>query len=291
MLNVQVLVRLCLFAASTVTAISLCSARPQDAKVQPSSSYSQTLQALSAWDGMGDDQAGHLAAFFAKGNGMVPDLLQACKTGDEDIVARAYGLLLMIGSNKTEECASRVHEEDSPVMLATSDQISEADFTKLEQLFRSQPCENSGKCKQEDLPLVDESVVYALVLDGSKRARTVLNRMSKLAKASKSEDMLGFDVASNAEALISQAQERAHNLTLEPSTFEELLRQSIFFLQDSVRGTAGIKLLARNASDDRMLLTVFYTCGMLCGSGYYVVLKRNPNGTWDYALIMRAWIS
>jgi hypothetical protein len=203
----------------------------------------------------------------------------------------AYLLLVLIGSNKTAECASRVHQEDFPAILATSDEVSEADFTKLEYLFRPRPCEDSGKCREQDLPLVDESIVYALVLDGSKRAMSLLNRMSKLSKASKSDDMLGFDVASNAETLITQARERAHNLTFEPSTFEQALRRSAFFLKDDVKETAEIKLLARNVSNDHMLITVSYTCGRLCGSGYYVVLKRSHSGTWDYALIARAWIS
>jgi hypothetical protein len=142
----------------------LCTQSSQDAEFQSSSGYPQTIQALSAWDGIGDDEDGYLAAFFAKADGLVPDVVQACKTGDEDLVFKAYLLLRLIGSNKTAECASRVRQEDSPVMLGVSDNLTEADFTKLEQLFKPQACEDSVKCKQEDLPLVDESVVYALVL-------------------------------------------------------------------------------------------------------------------------------
>jgi len=272
-------------------ALSCCGQIYSQKESVTSSTYPQTLQTLSKWDGMGDDESADLATFFANGEGLAPDLLEACATSDEDIGPKAYLLLLLIGSDSTRECANRLHQEDPPAMLLTADHFSEADFGRLEHLFRPRACEDSGKCKEEDMPLIDESIVYGLVLDGSARAEKLLTRRSKLAKSSNSSDMLPFEVASHADALVAEARHAAHGLKPVPTSFEDVLRQSLFFLKSDVRQTAEIKPLARNIQDSRMLIAVSYTCGILCGSGYYIVLKKNDEGSWDYVLIVRAWIS
>ena len=270
----------------------LCSERANSqAENSDPATYSETLQALSRWDGMGDDDNRDLAAFFANGDRLVPNFVLTCRTAGEDTQAKAYIMLLLIGSDKAAECAGRLRQEDPPSLLRTSDELSETEFLKLERLFRPRPCEKSGNCKPDDLPLVDESIIYGLVLDGSPRAQTLLSRMSKLAKASNSSDMLGFDAASHSNVLVEEARLVAHDMIFEASTFEKVFRSSLFFLPKERRAGADVKLLARNANDNRMLVTVSYTCGMLCGSGYYIVLKRNKEGSWDYALIMRAWIA
>jgi hypothetical protein len=264
----------------------------QNASTAAAGPQFQIIEALSAWDGTGDGEDGdRLSLLFARGETLIPDIVAACHDGDEDLVPKAYLLLRLLGSEKTTECASHVHQEDPPIMLGTSDVLTESAYSKLERIFAPQPCESSRNCIEDDLPLVEESIVYALILDGSPRAKNILNRMSKLAAASHSEDMLGFDVASHAETLTPEARSLAHNLSLDGGTFEQSFRRSLFFLKRSVRDTAEIKLLARNPSDDRMLVTVSYMGGRLSGSGYYIVLSKNAIGTWDYALIMRAWIS
>jgi hypothetical protein len=78
---------------------------------------------------------------------------------------------------------------------------------------------------------------------------------------------------------------------LDTANFELLLKQSAFFVPEDEQKALSVELLARNETNSRMLVEVSYRCGMLCGSGYYVVLKKNSASTWDYVLICRAWIS
>lgn len=90
--------------------------------------------------------------------------------------------------------------------------------------------------------------------------------------------------------LISDAKAIGHDLKIEPDTLEASVRHSAFFMPEEYRKEASVELLARNSTDSRLLLEVSYRCGMLCGRGYYVVLRRD-GAVWQYAVIRMAWIS
>jgi hypothetical protein len=110
----------------------------------------------------------------------------------------------------------------------------------------------------------------------------LLGRMSSLAKASHDEENIVFDVAIRSKTLALQAKNSVRSLKLDGGTFEESLRKSIFFVPADQRDDSEIKLLARNSNDNRMLVEVSYICGRLCGSGYYIVLRKNAS--WDVGL-------
>lgn len=248
-----------------------------------------TVRLLTQWNG--DDEA-VLASLFASGDTRIKDLVEACDSQDMALHGEAYLILYLIGSPEARACVTGLHTDDGKIAaLAPADSLTSEDFEALEHLFRRRTCEQNASCKEEDAPLVDESLSYALVLDGSPRAMTLLGRVATLSKACHTEDLIGSDVASNSALLRREAQSITRHLSLQSSTFESQVRESAFFIPANARSDAGVKLLARNQTDTRMLLEVSYHCGMLCGSGYYVVLKKNSAGTWDYALIERAWIS
>jgi hypothetical protein len=69
---------------------------------------------------------------------------------------------------------------------------------------------------------------------------------------------------------------------------DKSVRASAFFLPTEYRKYSKVALLAR--TDDRILLDVSYTCGRLCGRGYFVVLRR-AGPVWRYCVIRMAWIS
>ena len=84
---------------------------------------------------------------------------------------------------------------------------------------------------------------------------------------------------------------KTRNLQLDSANFELVMKQSAFFIPEEWQKAISVELLARNETSSRMLVEISYHCGMLCGSGYLVILKRNSAGAWDYVLISRAWIS
>ena len=249
---------------------------------------SETAKLLKKWDG--DDEA-TLATLFATGRSRERELAEVCHNGDQDLRGEAYSVLLLIGSAETAGCVENLDLEGKPAVLATGDELQTQDFEHIERVLNQTPCQRKQDCKgEDDCPLIDESTSYALALDGSARALTLLKRIAALFKACHGEDLIIGQGSLTVES-IQDVRSRTRNLQLDTANFESLLKQSAFFVPEDQQKAVSVALLARNETNSRMLVEVSYRCGMLCGSGYYVVLKKNSAGKWDYALISRAWIS
>lgn len=143
----------------------------------------------------------------------------------------------------------------------------------------------------EPLTPLDDSVVYALILDGSPRSRSILNHMDAIENAcGVDHDTIIGEILEQAQSVIAAAKRSARNLKFEPDTFESVVRSSAFFLRSKYRKDSQIEVIAHNIANDRILLEVSYRCGRLCGSRYYVVLQKDGT-VWRYASIGIAWIS
>jgi hypothetical protein len=177
--------------------------------------------------------------------------------------------------------------------VACSADISEPDFQRIELWLAKKRTGTGYECGEEYEPLtpMDDSVVYALILDGSSRSRSVLDDMLGLEKACVTDGptIIG-EVLEQAQSLIVAAKQAGHNLRVEPEKLKSSVRASAFFLPQMYRRDSKVEVIARNRARNRILLEVSYRCGNLCGKGYYVVLRKDGND-WHYALIRMAWIS
>jgi len=246
-----------------------------------SKANSETTKLLKQWDG--DDEA-TLATLFATGQSRERELAEVCHNEDQDLRGQAYFVLLLIGSPETAACVRNLDLESEPVVLADGDELRAEDFEHIGRVLSENPCHRNQNCKpHDDCPPIDESTSYALALNGSDRALALLKRMAVLFKACHGEEI---DLDS-----LNEAASKSRNLQLDTANFESVIKQSAFFVPKDRQEDVSVVLLARNETNSRMLLEVSYRCGMRCGSGYYVVLKKNSAGTWDYVLISRAWIS
>jgi hypothetical protein len=258
------------------------------ARCSASKADSETVKLLKQWDG--DDEA-TLATLFATGQSRELELAQICHDGDQYLRGEAYVVLLLIGSSETAGCVENLDLEGKPAVLATRDELQMQDFERIERVLTENPCQGKQNCNgEDDCPLIDESTTYALFLNGSARALALLKHMATLSKACRGEDLTPADIALNVDSMNDVAS-RTRNLQLDTANFESVMKKSAFFVPEDQQKAVSVELLARNETNSRMLVEVSYRCGMLCGSGYYVVLKKNAAGTWDYVLVSRAWIS
>lgn len=242
---------------------------------------SETLKLLRQWDG--DDEA-TLATLFATGQSRERELAEVCHNEDQDLRGEAYFVLLLIGSPETAACVGNLDLEGEPPVLATGDELQTEDFEHIDRILTENPCHRNKDCKpHDDCPSIDESTSYALALNGSARARALLKRIADQFKACHGEEI---DLAS-----LNDSASKTRKLQLNTANFESAMKQSAFFVPEDQQKAVSVELLARNETNSRRLVAVSYRCGMLCGSGYYVVLKKNSAGTWDYVLVSRAWIS
>jgi len=258
-----------------------------------SETYSDTLAMVKAW--RETDENKELARLFAIGDLRASDLLVVCSDADEEIASSAFLVLHLLGKPECLPCGETISQKHKGVPFTCGTDIADADFNRIERWLAEKHKGNGYDCGEEDeyepLTPLDDSLVYALILDGSQRSRLILKDMLAIEKACVAEGttIIG-EVASQAESLIVAAKENAHNLQFEPNTLEGVIRSSVFFLPSEYREDSQIEVIAHNKADDRILLEVSYRCGRLCGSGYYVVLQKSAT-VWGYASIGMAWIS
>jgi len=267
---------------------SLLASAPLSGSADPHAD-SETLKLLKTWDG--DDQS-TLATLFATGQSREPELAEVCHDKDQELHAKAYFVLLIIGGIATADCAKNLNFEGESPMLLSGDILTGADLDRVEKLIVENPCKDDRGCKKhdDDCPQLDESIGYGLILNGSNRAFTLAKRIATLFKTCRGEGLMAAEPFLKTESM-RDAPSKTRNLHLDTASFESVMKQSAFFVPEDRQKDVSVELLARNETDSRMLVEVSYRCGMLCGSGYYVVLKKNTAGTWDYVLVSRAWIS
>jgi hypothetical protein len=258
-----------------------------------SETYSDTLAMVKAWGETEENK--ELGRLFAIGDLRASDLLVVCNDSAEEIASSAFLVLQLLGKSECLPCREKISQKHKDVPFTCGINIGDLDFNRIERWLAKKDKGNGYECGEEDeyeplTPLAD-SLVYALILDGSPRSRLILKHMLAIEKACVAEGttIIG-EILSQAELLIVAAKENGHNLKFEPDTLEGVIRSAAFFLPSEYRKDSRIEVIARNKREDRILLEVSYVCGRLCGSGYYVVLQKDGT-VWRYASIGMAWIS
>jgi hypothetical protein len=257
----------------------------------PSETYNDTIRMIKAW--RETEENAELGRLFAIGDLRTSDLLAACRSADDEIASAAFITLQLLGKSECVPCGSAIARMHNGLAFVCGASITDADFTRIEKWLAKKQTGRGYECGEDYEPLtpLDDSVVYALILQGSPRSRLILKRMLAIEKACVAEGttIIG-EVLSQAESLIVAAKRVGHNINFEPGTLERVIRPSAFFLPSGYREDSRVEMIAHNKTGDRILLEVSYRCGLLCGSGYWVVLQKDGIG-WQYAVIGMAWIS
>jgi hypothetical protein len=256
-----------------------------------SETYSDTLRMLKAW--VDSDETEDFARLSADADTRAPDLMAACRSGGEEIAGAAFQTLQFLGKSECESCADLFSNKHKTALVCGPD-LTERDFERVERWWAKRQTRNGFKCGKDYEPLtpLDDSVIYALILDGSPRSQSLLNGMHRLEKTCVAADettILG-EILEHAQAHVLVAKGIGNTLRIEPQVSEASIRAAAFWLPREYQQKSKVEVLAHNRTGDRILFQVSYYCGPLCGSGYYVVLRKDGL-TWRYAVIKMAWIS
>jgi len=255
-----------------------------------SETYNDTLRSIKKWVESEEDD--DLARLVKIGDVRTPDLVAACHSSEDEIARAAFLALQLLGKSECETCAESASQRRGDVALVCLANISEPDFERIELWLAKKRTGAGYDCGEDYEPLtpMDDSVVYALILDGSSRSRSVLDNMLGLERACVTETTIIGEILEQAPSLIVAAKQVGHNLRTQPDELENSIRASAFFLPQEYRKDSKVEVIAQNRTRNCILLEVSYVCGRLCGSGYYVVLRKDGTD-WHYALIRMAWIS
>jgi len=253
--------------------------------------YGDTLRMLKTWwDSPKIRKSGDLARLFAMGNARASDLRAACESKDDRVASAAFLLLQLLGKSGCVDCGNSISRKRGTA-FACEPNLADVDLKRVEKWLdkkRTQTGYDCGDDSELQAP-VHDSLVYALILDGSPRSKSILDRLLAMGKACAWENAIA-EPLEEAESLIATAKEIGHDLRFEPDTLESAIRASAFFLSPQYRKDSHIELIARNKTGNRILLEVRYICGLECGRGYLVVLRKEGS-TWQYAVVTMAWIA
>ncbi len=252
-----------------------------------SPSYDETLGMLKDW--LHSEGNHQLVPLFAFGDSRSSDLLNACRTENDETANGAFMTLQLLGSPDCQPCADSFSEKHGRPLLACSTNVG-PDFQRIDRWWAGARTQKGYRCGKDEGWRIDDALVYALILDGSPRSLSVLNRTLALEKACAGYQTIEQETLVRAPALIQEAKKIGHDLKLEPDRIERSIRRAAFFLPREHRKNSKVTVLARNSTDTRMLVEVSYWCGTSCGRGYLVVLQKD-GAVWQYALIRMAWIT
>lgn len=252
-----------------------------------SSTYDDTLHLLKEWENGGRDAADHAEAVLLKeGNTRAADLLAACTGTRGDVPYLAFDFLRFLNVDGIERCAGALERKYGGLLYSGAAGLSDFDLDRIDRWLaqkRTPNGYNCDVCKRIFPPAIDDALVYALILNGSTRARSILKRAHAFADSCMGGDVL-FLIRS-ADSLIAPAKEMGHGLNIEPNIGESV-RASAFFLpaESRVASKSMVQVLSR--SNNRILLKIRYHVGFFGGGIYYVVLMRD-GPLWQYALITK----
>lgn len=278
----------------TLTCSASAQSKPEPSAQAPaqqpasiSETYNDTLKMIKAWLDTGeDDEFGRL---FAIGDERTSDLKAACQSGSDEVISAAFLVLHLLGKSEAESCVEAISQKHKGLPLTCSVGIDDACFTHIEEWLAKKQTSSGYDCREDDdddlLPMpIDDSLIYALILEDSLRSRSAIDGLVAFEKACKEEDTIIGELLDQAQSLILETKEVAHGLKLEPATLQNVIRSSAFFLPPEYRKDSEVDVVARNKTGDRILLDVSYVCGRLCGRWYYVVLRKDGT-VWKYTAI------
>lgn len=246
--------------------------------------YSDTLRSIKKW--VESEESDDLVKVLKAGDIRPHDLLAACHSSENEIASAAFLALQFLGKSECEPCAASISQMDTSPPVVCSAGSRETDYQRIEMWLAKKRAGAGYECSEDFEPLtpMDDSVIYALILDGSPRSRSILDNMLVIEKTCTTEVSLLGEVLDQAPALVAAAQKQGHNLRIEPDKLGDSLRTSAFFLPREYRKDSEVEVVFENKAHDRILLEVSYHCGNLCGRTYYVVIRKDGND-WHYDLI------
>jgi hypothetical protein len=235
----------------------------------------ETRELLTALKGV-KDSSEVLATLFKTGDGRISDLIDALNDSDRKVSLRAQIVIRYLGNETGMQALDIWYNSQAETVTAgpVPLPLRERDYISIKVDYVDQP---SNRWVSAD------RYIYALALDGSPRAKALLDKMMKrvgmIDDSTVSGYALGRVLASNPRKLLTQQSDLA-----------KMVLKNAFFILPADRAYASSKLLGLNAGKNRALVEVYINRGHLAEEWYHVVIsKRGRN--WKFFSISQVAVS
>ena len=244
------------------------------AQERKSSTYDETITLLAKLENVKNNEA-ILAKLFKVGDRRIEDLISALNSPDTEVSRRAQIVIRYLANPKGMNCLLAVYEHKSETIIAgpVPQPLSDWDYRFITNHFLSRPARQ----------WVDaDSYVFALALDTSPRARSMLQALSE-----KFDDL---DSATRTGRALKQVGLANPNIRLGERHLNGQVLKHAFFVSSADEDYTTSKFVGFNGSKDKALFRVHINRGILSEEWYHVVVKKIPHG-WEYEAITLIAIS
>jgi hypothetical protein len=237
--------------------------------------YAGTRRLLTSFKDVKDDREA-LAVLFKIGDARIDDLIEALHDRDRNISIRAQIVIRYLGNEAGMKALEDWYSKQREILMSGPIRLplKVRDYQFIKVQFITKPTVSWGSA---------EKYIYALALDGSPRARTVLNEMMKREGTADDGLMAG-------EALRRVKVSHPEKLLTGRSDLARLVLRNAFFVGPQRRPYASARLLGFNGGKDKALVEVYINPGRLAEEWYHVVIERRGRG-WKFFSITQIAVS
>jgi len=226
---------------------------------QDPKTHAETRRLLSSLGDVKNDRE-VLAALFKRGDGRIDDLIEALHDPDRNIGLRAQIVIRYLGNQAGMKALEEWYSKQNEILISGPIPLplKERDYKWI-----------------SDQSINDAAdYIYALALDGSPRARAVLNEMMKLKGTV-------YDGTFASLALRRVKVSHPQKLLTGPRDLAKLVLRNAFFIPPLSRPYTSARLLGLNAGRDKALVEVYVNPGPLAEEWYHVVISKRGRG-WKF---------
>lgn len=228
--------------------------------------YQETRELLASLESV-KDNPDVLATLFENGDARIDDLIKALDDPDKKISLRAQRIIRYLGNRSGMKALDDWYSGKTEITISgpIPPPLTQRDY----EIIESQSADQNFQ------------YVYALALDGSERARHLLEVMSKSKLPNGS---------STQAALNSIRRSQPTKLLTERTGLARLVLRNAFFIARISKPHASAKLLALNQSRNKALIEVYVNPGPLTEEVYHVVIRKRGKG-WQFFSITQIAVS
>lgn len=180
---------------------------------KPSATYGNSLKLLTTW--LDSEKNADLAPLFAMGDARASDFRAACRAADDKIASAAFYVLQLLGKSECVDCGNSISRKHRGLAFVCEANFNDVDFKRIEEWLDKTRAQKGYQCSgdSESFEPLNDSLVYALILEGSPRSESILNRLLAMDKACAWDNIIS-EPLEQAQSLIGAAQKVGHKMRL-----------------------------------------------------------------------------
>lgn|SRR5574341_337259 len=238
---------------------------------QSADTYKNTRQLLLELNGVHGKEE-QLARLFRQGDDRIAELIRALDDSDKVVSRNAQVVIRYLGNEMGMKAVIQGYEKGETYMMAGPVPLPlrdwDYDYIRTYYLKGSPWDHRSG------------SYIYALALEESPKARTLLDQMLENAR----------DDPKFVHLALERVQAPPKRLLTGQGDLARLVLENAFFIAPQDRKNTSARLLGLNGAEDKALVEVHINRGPLAEEWYHVVIRKCDQG-WKFFSITQVAVS